>query len=245
MENLQIQQIAQRLRDLRLDEGKSIESMMEATDTTFEQYMNYEEGKSDFTFTFLHNCAKALGVDITVLISGEVPRLGTYAITRSGEGLPLERRQGFNYRHMAALFKSKLSEPFYVTARYNEQLDNSEIELSTHEGEEFDYILKGTMKARFGNHIEILHAGDSVYYNSGAPHGMIATGGKDCEFLAIVMKPRKAGERRNPSCRQGLTSRHYTSRMCRVLCWIVRIKMISAQSMMNLSKQLKTKMESL
>ena len=194
MENLQIQQIAQRLRDLRLDEGKSIESMMEATDTTFEQYMNYEEGKSDFTFTFLHNCAKALGVDITVLISGEVPRLGTYAITRSGEGLPLERRQGFNYRHMAALFKSKLSEPFYVTARYNEQLDNSEIELSTHEGEEFDYILKGTMKARFGNHIEILHAGDSVYYNSGAPHGMIATGGKDCEFLAIVMKPAGADQ---------------------------------------------------
>lgn len=38
------------------------------------------------------------------------------------------------------------------------------------------------------NHIEILKAGDSIYYDSGRGHGMIATGGSDCKFLAIVMK---------------------------------------------------------
>jgi len=37
-------------------------------------------------------------------------------------------------------------------------------------------------------HTEYLHEGDAIYYDSGHGHGMIATGGEECVFLAIVMK---------------------------------------------------------
>ena len=57
-----------------------------------------------------------------------------------------------------------------------------------HEGQEFDFILKGSLKAQFENHTEILHEGDSVIYDSSHGHGMIATGGEDCLFLAIILK---------------------------------------------------------
>ena len=40
-----------------------------------------------------------------------------------------------------------------------------------------------------GEHKETLEAGDSIYYNSDSPHGMIAVGGKDCLFYAIVLNP--------------------------------------------------------
>ena len=54
--------------------------------------------------------------------------------------------------------------------------------------EEFDYILEGDLKVQLEDHCEILHAGDAIYYNSGHGHGMIATGGKECRFIAVVLK---------------------------------------------------------
>ena len=50
------------------------------------------------------------------------------------------------------------------------------------------------MRVQVGSHIEELGAGDTIYYNSGTPHGMIAIGGEDCEFYAIVMRPGQALE---------------------------------------------------
>ena len=38
------------------------------------------------------------------------------------------------------------------------------------------------------NYTEVLKEGDAIYYNSGRAHGMIATGGEDCKFLAVVIK---------------------------------------------------------
>ena len=43
-------------------------------------------------------------------------------------------------------------------------------------------------RSQFENHTEILHEGDSVIYDSSHGHGMIATGGEDCLFLAIILK---------------------------------------------------------
>jgi quercetin dioxygenase-like cupin family protein len=75
-----------------------------------------------------------------------------------------------------------------VTAPFSEDEQTKAIKYSTHEGQEFDYILKGSLKVDLDGHIEILNEGDSICYNSGHPHGMIATGGSDCRFLAVVIK---------------------------------------------------------
>jgi quercetin dioxygenase-like cupin family protein len=127
-------------------------------------------------------------VDIVELLTGENPHLSFYSIVRKGDGLDIKRREGFKYEHLGYRFKSKIAEPFLVTAPYMEEEQNKPIELSTHEGQEFDFILKGTMKAQMENHVEILHEGDSMYYNSGRGHGMIATGGEECVFLAVVLR---------------------------------------------------------
>jgi len=71
---------------------------------------------------------------------------------------------------------------------YSEAEQNVAIKLSTHAGQEFDIVVKGSMKMQVGSHVELLHEGDSIYYNSAAPHGMIATGGADCQIYAIVLK---------------------------------------------------------
>ncbi len=75
-----------------------------------------------------------------------------------------------------------------VTAPYDEEEQDKPIRLSVHEGQEWDFIIKGSLKFVIGEHTEILNEGDSLFYNSNQPHGMIAAGGSDCEFLAVLIK---------------------------------------------------------
>ena len=182
----QIKQIAARLKELRLISGKSTREVASIINVPEETYLLCENGEQDFSFTFLHNCANLFGVDITALITGEESRLSSFSIVRAGEGLPLERRRGFKYNHLASYFKGRMSEPFLVTAKYSEEENSRPIATASHDGEEFDYILTGALKVSLDGHEEILYPGDAIYYNSSKPHGMIATGGEDCTFIAIV-----------------------------------------------------------
>ena len=69
----------------------------------------------------------------------------------------------------------------------NPELQDKPIHTTTHAGQEFDLIIKGSLKIKVGDHEEILHEGDSIFYKSSTPHGMIAVGGQDCVFLSMIM----------------------------------------------------------
>lgn len=187
MEN-QLHEVAQRIKTLREILEISIEDMAISLDISPNQYEQYEEGENDFSFTFLHKCAEKFGVDIVELLTGENPRLSFFAVTRKDKGLNINRREGFKYEHMAYNLKSKLADPFIVTAKYSQAEQEKEIELSKHIGQEFNLVLKGSLKVRLEDHFVILNEGDSIMYDSGYGHGMIATNEKDCEFLAVVIK---------------------------------------------------------
>ncbi len=187
-------EIAERIKGLREILDYSAAEMAEATGVTLEEYEQAERGERDFTFTFLYACSKKFGVDMVELLTGENPLLSFYSVVRKAEGLDLKRREGFKYRHVGYRFKNKLAEPFVVTAPYRAEEQNEPIHLSHHAGQEFDYIIKGQLKVQLENHTEILSAGDAIYYDSGRGHGMIATGGSDCEFLAIILKPEEEGK---------------------------------------------------
>lgn len=183
-----IAEIAMRIKALREILDISPAEMAKQTDTSLEQYEAYERGESDFGFTFLYECAKVFGVDIVELLTGDTPRLSFYTVVRGGKGLPMRRRKGFTYQHLAYRLKDKLAEPFLVTAPYYEEEQTAPIALSRHVGQEFDYVISGTLKVQLDDYVEILNEGDSVYYDSSHKHGMIAIGGKPCVFLAFVMK---------------------------------------------------------
>jgi len=187
-------EVAQRIRALRDIMEFSVEEMAQAADCTPQEYAQAESGETDFSFTFLYKCAEKFGVDMVELITGDNPHLSGYTLVRKGEGLPIKRRSDFNYYHLGYRFKNKLCEPFLVTAPYNEAEQNAPIHLSTHEGQEFNYVLQGSLKFAFEDRVEELHEGDCLLYDSGRGHGMIASGGADCMFLAIVLKPNKEEE---------------------------------------------------
>ncbi len=185
MEN-QLQQMGRRIRELRTLLDISPEDMAELHRMTVEEYKSHEDGQIDSSFTFILRCAQRFGVDISALVTGESPRLSSFILTRAGGGVPIKRRAGFEYLHQAAMMKDRAAEPFIVRAPYLGEQDK--IHLSTHSGQEFDYIISGHLKVQIDDKVEIMGPGDSIYYDSGHPHGMISIGGEECVFLAVVIK---------------------------------------------------------
>ena len=189
MEEPNIKEVAGRIRALREDLDLTMQEMAEATGRSVAEYAAQESGEQDLSFTFLYKCAKKLGVDVIELLTGETPHLKGYSLVRSGDGLSIKRRAGFEYLHKAPHLGKKLAEPFVVTAPYLEEEQDKPIHLSYHKGMELDYVLSGKLRFAYEENIEEVGPGDTLMYDSGRGHGMIAIGGEPCVFLAIVMNP--------------------------------------------------------
>ncbi len=183
----QLSEVATRIKELREIIGFTTSQMAEKTDVNEEQYVVYESGKVDIPFSFIHKCALALGVEMTELLEGSTAKLSTYTVTRKGKGQGTAKEDGIDIKNLAPKFKDKLAEPYWVKYEYSASQQNKPIQLTTHSGQEFDLVLSGKLKVQVGNHTEVLEEGDSIYYNSSTPHGMIAVDGKDCVFCAVVM----------------------------------------------------------
>ena len=183
----QLMDVAMRIRAMREILGYSTAKMAEQTEMTEEQYRLYESGTVDMPFTFMHKCAKVFGVEITVLLEGHSAKLSGYTVTRKGKGLVTASEDGITIQDMAPMFRKKLATPYWVTYQYSQELQDQPIRTTTHAGQEFDLVIRGSMRIKVGDHEEILREGDSIFYKSSTPHGMIAIDGQDCVFLAMIM----------------------------------------------------------
>jgi len=181
-----IKEVSSRLKQTRLYLDVTAEEMAEKTDTPLSEYAALENGEQDFSLSFLNGCANVLGIELIELLTGTAPTLKKYTVVRSGKGLSIEpRRAGFSYNHLAYLFKHKKIEPLMVTAPYGDE--SGEVHMNTHEGQEMDLIISGKLRFVIDGREEILEEGDCVYYDGKTPHGMVAAGGKECKFLAVLI----------------------------------------------------------
>ena len=181
----QIQMIAMRIADLREILGMTQEEVAKKSQIPLEDYLEYEKGERDFSFSHLFNIAETLGVDISDLLTGESPKLRGYILTRNGKGLAFDRRKQYHYQHLAYNFSGKLAEPFIVTVEKDQP--GVVKQAHSHEGQEFDYVLEGYLRIILGGNELLLAPGDSVYFDSSLPHVMYAPE-EDCRFIAVVIK---------------------------------------------------------
>ncbi len=186
--DFKIKEMAGRIRELREIENFTPEDMAKSTGISVEEYKKCEEGKSDLNFAFIYRCALALNVNVTDIIEGYSPKLKSYILTRSGAGQQIAQAHGMTYYNLAYAFKNRVAEPLYVRSVYDEEAQHKDIELTTHAGQECDVVIEGHLMVQVGEHREVLGPGDSIYYNSDTPHGMIAVEGQDCTFYAFVLK---------------------------------------------------------
>ncbi|MBR2664391.1 MAG: cupin domain-containing protein, partial [Clostridia bacterium] len=187
--NFKIQEMAHRIRELREIENYTIAEMAMKTGVSEQEYIDCELGRSDLNFAFLYRCALAFGVDVSEIIEGSRPNLNSFTVTRRGQGQRIEEAHDMVYYNLAASFRNRIAEPLYVHAEYSPEAEHEDIKLTSHQGQELDIVIEGQLKVQVGEHISVLNPGDSIYYDSGTPHGMTASGGRDCLFYAIVLNP--------------------------------------------------------
>ncbi len=179
-----IRQIAERLRGLREVLEISPEEAAQTCAITVEQYLGYEGGKIDIPVSILHRMARQYNFDITALLTGEEPHMHFYSLTRKDKGVVVERRKAYNYEALAANFVNRKADPFVVIV---EPKEDQAVSFNTHPGQEFNYVLAGKLKYFIGENEMVLEPGDSIYFDSGKPHAMLALDGKAAKFLAIIL----------------------------------------------------------
>ena len=180
-----IKSIANRLRGLREVLELSAQEVAESCHLRVEEYMALESGESDISVNVLQTIARRYGISLDVLMFGEEPKMNAYFITRAGKGVSVERQKAYKYEALAAGFRDRKIDPFIVTVE--PAADDAPMHLNCHTGQEMNYVLEGRLLISVSGKELVLGVGDSLYFDSGLPHGMKALDGKPVRFLAIIM----------------------------------------------------------
>jgi transcriptional regulator with XRE-family HTH domain len=179
--NENLLQISSRIRELREILGIGADDLAKCIGVTPETYARYEAGEIDIPISKLYDIAFQLGTDMTVLLTGEQPRMDTHTIVRAGHGIDIERYPGYQYASIAFNFKNREMEPLLVTL----SPENKAALPVMHGGQEFNYVLEGTVRVTLGKNSYDLHAGDSIYFDPRIPHAQAAVGGT-ARFLTVI-----------------------------------------------------------
>jgi transcriptional regulator with XRE-family HTH domain len=179
----QLARISERIKELREILEISVFDMAKETGIPYETYSKYEGGELDIPISVLYTIANRLGTDVTVLLTGEEARMDSAAVCRKGKGVMIERYPGYEYSSLAYNFKHRTMEPLLVL------LDSSKPQaaLVSHSGQEFNFVVEGSMKVVVGKNEHILSSGDSIYFDARLPHSQSAVNGT-AKFITIIQE---------------------------------------------------------
>lgn len=178
-----IEEVGSRLRELRELSKVSAEEMADYLSVPVEKYNCYEDGKLDIPASVLIGLARKFDVDMGLLLTGEEPKMNIFTVTRKGEGGEVERTKQYKYQSLAEKFIHKKAEPFIVTVDPKEGKPSA----YSHIGQEFSYVLEGTLKMYIHDNEIVLNAGDSIFFDSSYKHAMEAMNNRPASLLVVVM----------------------------------------------------------
>ncbi len=176
-----------RLRKAREDCGLSMFDVYLRTDIDVDTLSQIEGGTLTPPLGTVIKLAKALDLKMGYLISGEEER--SYTIVRRDDrekasrfDAKKEKQYGYGYESLAPHKTDRQMEPFLVTL----EPSDTEEQRSSHDGQEFIFVLYGRMEVRLGEEIHILEPGDSIYYDSTVPHLVKCHDREDTKILAVL-----------------------------------------------------------
>lgn len=175
-------EIAARIKEVRENLGLSIQDVVEKTTINKYDYQDYESGQIDIPVSAILQISACFDVDISVLLTGENPQNIGFSITRKGEGVSVERHSQYKYQALAHDFAHKKGSPFILTIDASDE----EVHYNSHSGQEFIYVLDGTIKIYFKDDVYSLKEGDSIYFDAKITHAVKTENGERAKVLAVV-----------------------------------------------------------
>ncbi|MGB9668380.1 MAG: helix-turn-helix domain-containing protein [Thermosulfidibacteraceae bacterium] len=177
--------LGNKIRDLRLKRGFTLNELAERTGFSIALLSQIENNIVSPPISTLWKIAEVLGVKIYYFFQDTPIEGEDFVVVRGGKGKPVARRETYpnlSFYSLAFGLADRKMEPFMVV------FDNDEFGKTphSHEGEEFLYVLEGSLLLKLGSETIELSAGDSIYYDSKIPH--CVEGKKGARFLAVVIK---------------------------------------------------------
>lgn len=185
--------LGMKIKQIRENHEISVEELAEETHCSSEVIGDIESGKLIPSLTPLIKIARALGVRLGTFLD-DAPQTGPVMV-KSGKSKQVIHFSGkddhpdvsfLDFYPLASGKADRHMEPFIIDVHHHA---TEEYKLSSHEGEEFIYVMDGEIEILYGQDSYIVSAGDSIYYDSIVPHDLHAYGGNDAKILAVVYTP--------------------------------------------------------
>jgi transcriptional regulator with XRE-family HTH domain len=183
--------VGEKIKHLRESKHITREVLSERSGLSLDQIISIEENANLPSLAPLIKVARVLGIRLGTFLDDH-DELGPVVSRKAdkGESIGFSNNAAGMRKHMDyySLSKAKSGrhmEPFLI------DIIASEIEftLSSHEGEEFIFVLEGTIEINYGKDTYVLEQGDSIYYDSIVAHHVHACGGSTAKILAVVYTP--------------------------------------------------------
>ena len=176
--------IGNRIRELRELSDITIKEIAEELNIEKEIYIQYENGDIDIPASFIYELANIFKVDLGLLLTGEESKMTIFDVTRANKGVSVDRSKEYTHENLCSNFIHKKAETFLVTV---DPEKNPTPSLNSHPGQEFNYVLEGSLKIYIHNNEIILNEGDCIFFDSTHRHAMVALNDKPAKFLAMIM----------------------------------------------------------
>ncbi len=168
------------IEKIRTEKNLTRKELASAIDRNEEFLADVEERGIEPSVSDLLKIADVLDTDISALIYGKEFHKKGVVLTKSDSRVRIDRRKSFDYENLAPYYSGRHIEPLLVDVYSGKPL-----EYSVHQGEEFHYVMEGTLKIIINRKEYILEEGDSIYFDSSFPHALTAVGKKAKILVAI------------------------------------------------------------
>ena len=185
--------VGEKIKSLRETKEISIAELAERTGLAEEQINRIENNVDIPSLAPLIKIARALGVRLGTFLDDQ-DEMGAVVYHKDEEmketisfsNNAMDTRTHMRYLSLAKSKSDRHMEPFIVDI---EATNDTEYSLSSHEGEEFIYVMEGTIEVSHGKKNHIIKAGDTMYYDSIVPHHVHGYNGQAAKILAVVYTP--------------------------------------------------------
>ena len=172
--------VSRKIKTTRLQKGLSLDRIANETGFAVRYLKDIEAGLVTPPVGALLQIAKALQIDSGSLLKEQTPsykaRVKAYT----------KRTESYAYETLTPDAESKHLKAFHVTVEPGQEHKGVGYQ---HEGEEFEYVLKGKVQVLVGEHVNTLKAGESVHFNSGIKHQLLNAGRETAELIVVIYSP--------------------------------------------------------
>lgn len=181
-----------KIKAIRESRNISIDDMAQRTQLSKAQIVSIENGETLPSLAPLLKISRVLGVRLgTFLDDSEnrgavVKRAGDHSVGVSFSNDSASSKENMQYFSLSGSKDDRHIESYIINIL---PTDKEDFTSSTHEGEEFIYVLEGKVEIVYGKNIYVLNVGDSIHYDSIINHHVHGYEGQSAKILAVLYAP--------------------------------------------------------